>query len=107
VYYVGVDIGGTFTDCVLVDRYGNHRTAKVLSAKDGPVAGVHGCAVLERPLRTVAPEFATRPGRAGYLMRYREYLCPVTGLRVDSEILADGGEALHDIVIGDPAGFPT
>jgi N-methylhydantoinase A/oxoprolinase/acetone carboxylase beta subunit len=22
-YYVGVDIGGTFTDCVLVDRQGN------------------------------------------------------------------------------------
>jgi N-methylhydantoinase B len=66
-----------------------------------------GCAVLERPLRTVALEFTTRPGRAGYLMRYREYLCPVTGLRVDSEILVDGDEALHDIVIGEPAGFPT
>ncbi|HEV7828333.1 MAG TPA: hydantoinase/oxoprolinase family protein [Pseudonocardiaceae bacterium] len=39
-YYVGVDIGGTFTDCVLVDRQGNHRTAKVLSTKDDPVAGV-------------------------------------------------------------------
>jgi len=58
-----------------------------------------GCAVLERPLRTVAPEFATREGRAGYLVRYREYLCPVTGLRVDSEIIADGDEALHDIII--------
>jgi N-methylhydantoinase B len=63
-----------------------------------------GCAVLEHPLRTVAPEFATREGRAGYLMRYREYLCPVTGLRVDSEIIKDGDEALHDIVIG--AGTP-
>lgn len=40
MYYVGVDIGGTFTDCVLVDRQGNHRTAKVLSTKDDPVAGV-------------------------------------------------------------------
>jgi N-methylhydantoinase B len=41
------------------------------------------------------------PGRpAGYLVRYREYLCQVTGLRVDSEIIADGDEALHDIVIG-------
>ena len=59
-----------------------------------------GCAVLERPLRVVAPEFATREGRVGYLVRYREYLCPVTGLRVDSEIIADGDEALHDIVIG-------
>jgi N-methylhydantoinase B len=58
-----------------------------------------GCAVLERPLRTVAPEFAAREGRAGSLMRYREYLCPVTGLRVDSEIVKEGDEALHDIVI--------
>jgi N-methylhydantoinase B len=58
-----------------------------------------GCAVLERPLHTVAPEFATRPDRTGYLMRYREYLCPVTGLRMDSEIIADGAEALHDIVL--------
>src|SRR6266567_3681503 len=40
MYYVGVDIGGTFTDCVLVDRQGNHRSAKVLSTKDDPVAGV-------------------------------------------------------------------
>jgi N-methylhydantoinase B len=68
----------------------------------GPASGnfKDGCAVLERPLRTVAPEFATREGRAGHLVRYREYLCPVTGLRVDSEIIADGDEALHDIVIG-------
>src|SRR6266511_3345741 len=41
MYYVGVDIGGTFTDCVLVDRRANHRTAKVLSTKDDPVAGGH------------------------------------------------------------------
>jgi N-methylhydantoinase A len=40
MYYVGVDIGGTFTDCVLVDEHGNHRTAKVLSTRDDPVAGV-------------------------------------------------------------------
>jgi N-methylhydantoinase A len=39
MYYVGVDIGGTFTDCVLVDRHGNHRTAKVLSVKADPAAG--------------------------------------------------------------------
>jgi N-methylhydantoinase B len=59
-----------------------------------------GCAVLERPLHDVAPEFATREGRAGHRTRYREYLCPVTGLRVDSEILKDGDEPLHDIEIG-------
>ena len=59
-----------------------------------------GCAVLERPLHDVAPEFATREGRAGQRARYREYLCPVTGLRVDSEIIKEGDEALHDIEIG-------
>ncbi|HEY4939590.1 MAG TPA: acetone carboxylase subunit gamma, partial [Actinomycetota bacterium] len=59
-----------------------------------------GCAVLERPLSDVAPEFATREGRAGHRMRYREYLCPVTGLRVDSEIIKEGDEVLHDIEIG-------
>ena len=40
MYYVGVDIGGTFTDCVLMDQEGNHRTAKTLSTKDDPVSGV-------------------------------------------------------------------
>jgi N-methylhydantoinase B len=59
-----------------------------------------GCAVLERSLHDVAPEFATREGRAGRRTRYREYLCPVTGLRVDSEILEEGDEPLHDIEIG-------
>ncbi len=51
MYYIGVDIGGTFTDCVLVDREGNHRTAKTLSTKDDPVSGV--LAGLERLAETV------------------------------------------------------
>jgi N-methylhydantoinase B len=70
-----------------------------------PVSGnfKDGCAVLDRPLRTVAAEFATPEGRAGHLVRYREYLCPVTGVRVDSEIIKEGDPALHDIIIGSPA----
>ncbi|MFD1516919.1 hydantoinase/oxoprolinase family protein [Pseudonocardia yunnanensis] len=40
IYFIGVDIGGTFTDCVLVDRGGAQRTAKALSTKDDPVSGV-------------------------------------------------------------------
>jgi len=39
-YYIGVDIGGTFTDCVLVDEHGNHRTSKALSTKANPSDGV-------------------------------------------------------------------
>jgi N-methylhydantoinase A len=57
MYYVGVDIGGTFTDCVLVDREGNHRSAKSLSSKDDPVAGV--MAALERLAETVGLDLST------------------------------------------------
>ncbi len=58
-----------------------------------------GCAVLERPLHGTEPEFATREGRAGWGIVYREYLCPITGLRIDSEIVRAGDPVLHDIVL--------
>jgi NAD(P)-dependent dehydrogenase (short-subunit alcohol dehydrogenase family) len=89
-------------EVVGIDRPGTEATVTAdLTDDDGAYGNFKdGCAVLERPLRTVAPEFATREGRADYLARYREYLCPVTGLRVDSEIVKEGDEALHDIEIG-------
>ena len=62
MYYIGVDIGGTFTDCVLVDREGNHRTAKTLSTKDDPVAGV--LAGLKRLAGTVGVDLTTLLERA-------------------------------------------
>jgi N-methylhydantoinase A len=61
-YYIGVDIGGTFTDCVLVDRDGNHRTAKTLSTKDDPVSGV--MAGLQRLAETVGVGLSTLLERA-------------------------------------------
>ncbi|HEX4225796.1 MAG TPA: hydantoinase/oxoprolinase family protein [Pseudonocardiaceae bacterium] len=57
MYYIGVDIGGTFTDCVLVDQDGSHHTAKALSTRDDPVRGVVGA--LERLAETVGLDFAT------------------------------------------------
>src|SRR5882762_3736583 len=57
MYYIGVDIGGTFTDCVLVDREGNHRTAKTLSTKEDPVSGVR--AGLERLAETAGVDLPT------------------------------------------------
>src|SRR3979411_1716690 len=57
MYYIGVDIGGTFTDCVLVDRQGNHPTAKTLSTKDDRVSGV--LAGLERLAETVGLDLTT------------------------------------------------
>src|SRR6267378_1259652 len=62
MYYIGVDIGGTFTDCVLVDREGNHRTAKTLSTKEDPVSGV--LAGLERLAETVGVDLTTLLERA-------------------------------------------
>ena len=62
MYYIGVDIGGTFTDCVLVDRDGNHRTAKTLSTRDDPVSGV--LTGLERLAETVGVDLTTLLERA-------------------------------------------
>jgi hypothetical protein len=30
---------------------------------------------------------------------FREYLCPVTGLRIDADLIADNDAPLHDIMI--------
>jgi len=40
MHSIGVDIGGTFTDCVLVDAAGRHVTSKALSTPADPAAGV-------------------------------------------------------------------
>src|SRR5947209_7832083 len=67
MYYVGVDIGGTFTDCVLVDRQGNHRNAKVLSTKDDPVAGVlAGLSRLAETAGVDLPTLLERTERLGH-----------------------------------------
>jgi N-methylhydantoinase B len=70
----------------------------------GPVTGNYkdGCAVLERPVRDLAPEYATHEARAGHTVRYREYLCPVTGRRIETEILREGDEPLRDMVLAVP-----
>jgi N-methylhydantoinase A len=62
MYYIGVDIGGTFTDCVLVDRDGNHRTAKTLSTREDPVSGV--LAGLGRLAEAVGVDLTTLLDRA-------------------------------------------
>jgi N-methylhydantoinase B len=55
------------------------------------------CAVLERPTSEVGSEYVSPVGRAGERMRYREFLCPVTGLRIDSEIVQPGEDMLHGV----------
>jgi N-methylhydantoinase B len=70
-------------------------------ARLGPVTGDYraACAVLTTPLGELAPEFATRPGRPGAAMMLREYLCPVTGRRLATEIIRAGDEPAADMVL--------
>ncbi|HWO43482.1 MAG TPA: hydantoinase/oxoprolinase N-terminal domain-containing protein, partial [Candidatus Eisenbacteria bacterium] len=39
-YFVGVDVGGTFTDCVLVDSGGRSAVTKTFTTRDDPSRGV-------------------------------------------------------------------
>jgi N-methylhydantoinase B len=58
------------------------------------------CAYLDRPVHEVATEYQTDPARAGWTVRYREYLCPISGLRLETEILRDLDAPLHDMALG-------
>lgn len=50
-------------------------------------------AVRETFVHEFASEYDTVETRPGWNMKYREYLCPVTGIRFDSEIIREGDEA--------------
>ena len=63
-YYVGIDIGGTFTDAVLLDDEGRARLLKTPTTLDEPARGVNDAlALAERELGL--PE-GTLLGRIGY-----------------------------------------
>jgi len=67
----------------------------------GPVTGDYreACSVLNTPANAVAPEFAARPGRPGAAMLLREYLCPLTGLRLATELIRSGDDPAADMVL--------
>ena len=72
----------------------------------GPVTEDYraACATLETPVNELAPEFATRPGRPGAAILLREYLCPVSGVRLTTELIRFGDDPVADMVLaGDGA----
>jgi N-methylhydantoinase A len=71
VFHIGVDIGGTFTDCVLVgdstEGIATYSTAKTLSTKADPAEGVlAGLTELAANVGLARPELLARTGRFGH-----------------------------------------
>ena len=72
MFQIGVDIGGTFTDCVLVghpatDDAATYRTAKALSTKGDPADAVlTGLTDLAGSMGLALPELLARTRRFGH-----------------------------------------
>jgi N-methylhydantoinase A len=80
VFQIGIDIGGTFTDCVLIgdpaaDGTAAYRTAKALSTKGDPADGVlAGLTDLADSMGLALP--GCSPGRGGSGMARRSARTP-------------------------------
>ncbi|MFI5436152.1 hydantoinase B/oxoprolinase family protein [Rhodococcus baikonurensis] len=74
---------------------------KTARAVLGPTTGnfKERAAYLDRPIHETAVEYTTDSTRAGWTVRYREYLCPISGLRLETEILRDLDTPLHDMAL--------
>ena len=81
VFHIGVDTGGTFTDCVLIgdpaaDGTATYRTAKALSTKGDPADGVlAGLADLAGSMGLARPDLLTRTERFGMARRSARTPC--------------------------------
>jgi N-methylhydantoinase B len=68
----------------------------------GPVSSNYRerCIVRELPARLIAPEFEAHDVEMADQIVFREYVCPVTGYRIDAELARAGEPLLHDITLG-------
>jgi len=57
-----------------------------------------GAVVRDIPVRQIADEFAVANHEIADRWLHREFLCPVTGYRIDTELVMVGEESLRDIV---------
>ena len=58
---IGVDIGGTFTDCVILAQSGRRLTTKALTTPDDPAGGVLDCLnIAAEDLSSTVPELLAR-----------------------------------------------
>src|SRR5690348_18130345 len=101
MFQIGVDIGGTFTDCVLVghpatDGTATYRTAKALSTKGDPADGVlAGLTELADGMGLALPELLARTERFGHGTTIgTNAVLERTGARVGLVTTAGHGDAL-------------
>ena len=101
MFQIGVDIGGTFTDCVLVghpatDGTATYRTAKALSTKGDPADGVlAGLTELADGMGLALPELLARTERFGHGTTIgTNAVLERTGARVGVITTAGHGDAL-------------
>ena len=101
MFQIGIDIGGTFTDCVLIgdpaaDGAATYRTAKALSTKGDPADGVlAGLTDLADSVGLALPELLTRTGRFGHGTTIgTNAVLERTGARVGVITTAGHGDAL-------------
>jgi N-methylhydantoinase B len=58
-----------------------------------------GVEMREQPIRLAAPEWAAEDADMADRIVLREFFCPVTGLRIDTELARAGEPVLHDIAL--------
>lgn len=68
----------------------------------GPSSGNYRehAVVRETSVRSTAPEYAAHDVAMADQIVFREYICPVTGYRIDAELARAGEPPLHDIALG-------
>jgi N-methylhydantoinase A len=100
VLHIGIDIGGTFTDCVLIGTGaaddGSYHTAKALSTKDDPADGVLAAlAELAASAGLALPDLLARAERIGHGTTIgTNAVLERTGARVGLITTAGHGDAL-------------
>src|SRR5262245_8850617 len=101
MFHIGIDIGGTFTDCVLIGQDGSagagaYSAAKVLSTRADPADGVMaGLAELAGGVGLELPELLARTARFGHGTTIgTNAVLERTGARVGLVTTAGHGDAL-------------